>query len=203
MHTNLSLRIPAATSIFVTFVLLAASGTTILAQSPTPSPVIRLVDEETAVQSLQDPCELLSAMSSITLRRRDIQTTPPDYSDTAFSEASCDDSQVLNRFWEMPQVHWKPSGLWHNPLYFEEPNLERHGLTFGAAQPAVSAAHFFGNVVALPYHMANRHPHDCVYSLGDCRPGDAVAYYRHHEPFNKHAGLVEAAAVVGLVLLIP
>lgn len=205
MYTNDLPQEPVTTTILVTIALLfAIIAPESFAQTPeTQSPVVRLAAEDGVVHSLQYPCELQSAMSSISLRPDETRMTPPDYADAAFSDAACEDLNVLNRHWQMPQAQWSPTGLWHNPLYFEEPNLERHGLTFGVAQPAVSAAHFLGNVAALPYHMAIRHPQDCVYSLGDCRPGDPVPYYRYREPFNKHASITEAAAIVGLVLLLP
>ncbi len=44
----------------------------------------------------------------------------------------------------------------HNPLYFEEFNLERCGYTLGCAQTFVSACHFFGNALALPYRAVER-----------------------------------------------
>ena len=44
----------------------------------------------------------------------------------------------------------------HNPLYFEDINLERCGTTYGCAQTAVSAAKFFTQVAILPYRIVDR-----------------------------------------------
>jgi len=56
----------------------------------------------------------------------------------------------------------------HQPLYFEDANLERCGMHTGKCQPSVSALKFLGNVVILPYRMLIWNPHECHYSIGDC-----------------------------------
>lgn len=56
----------------------------------------------------------------------------------------------------------------HNPLYFEEANLERCGIGHGCCQPAVSAAHFVGRAALLPFSLLTACPGDCVTTLGDC-----------------------------------
>lgn len=147
--------------------------------------------------------QLLTPLADITLRPQTKGLAPKDYALQAFHETAQPDSAVLKRNWQLAHSQWAPTSLWHKPLYFEDVNLERHGLSFGIAQPAVSATRFVGNVVALPYHMVRQHPHDCVYDLGHCRPGNCVPFYRHHAPFDKVAGLAEAGTLVGMVLLIP
>lgn len=56
----------------------------------------------------------------------------------------------------------------HNPLYFEDANLERCGVGHGLCQPAVSAAQFLGRTALLPYSVIANPPCDCVTTLGDC-----------------------------------
>ncbi|QDT52112.1 hypothetical protein Pan44_01210 [Caulifigura coniformis] len=56
----------------------------------------------------------------------------------------------------------------HNPLYFEEANLERCGIGHGVCQPAVSAASFIGRTALLPYSLLVTPPCSCVTTLGDC-----------------------------------
>jgi hypothetical protein len=56
----------------------------------------------------------------------------------------------------------------HRPLYFEQPNLERCGVSCGIFTPYVSAAGFAGHVVLLPLHMLLDPPCTCVPTLGDC-----------------------------------
>jgi hypothetical protein len=88
-------------------------------------------------------------------------------------------------------------------LYFEDENLERHGFSYGIAQPAVSAAHFFGSFLTMPYQMVDQHPHECVYTLGYDRPGTCTPYYHHRLPVNGAAGLAEAGVITGLIFLVP
>lgn len=58
--------------------------------------------------------------------------------------------------------------LMHQPLYFEDANLERCGQTSGCLTTAYSAVHFATSIAFAPYHMAVEHPHSCVPSLPDC-----------------------------------
>lgn len=70
---------------------------------------------------------------------------------------------------------WASPAFYHNPLYFEQPNLERFGNgTRKLFQPAVSAAHFFGSVPLAPYKMMVESPRSCTTTLGHKRPGDCV-----------------------------
>jgi len=56
----------------------------------------------------------------------------------------------------------------HNPLYFEERNLERCGNGYGCATTAVSAARFAGTTLALPILLLGEYPSDCVPAGPDC-----------------------------------
>jgi len=56
----------------------------------------------------------------------------------------------------------------HNPLYFEDANLERCGIGHGVCQPVVSAAQFIGRSALLPYSLIASPPSSCVTTLGDC-----------------------------------
>ena len=58
--------------------------------------------------------------------------------------------------------------LMHQPLYFEDANLERCGQTSGCMTTAVSAVHFATAITFSSYHMAVEHPASCVRSLPDC-----------------------------------
>lgn len=49
-----------------------------------------------------------------------------------------------------------PIAALHNPLYFQETNLERCGITWGCAQTATSAVDFFANAFMLPYRIAKQ-----------------------------------------------
>jgi hypothetical protein len=56
----------------------------------------------------------------------------------------------------------------HNPLYFEDPNLERCGQTHGLLTDARSAALFFGKIPVLPFLVIADSPDSCVRALEDC-----------------------------------
>ena len=56
----------------------------------------------------------------------------------------------------------------HNPLYFEDANMERCGIGYGCLTEMVSAGRFFGRVALLPASMVVDPPCSCVPSLGEC-----------------------------------
>lgn len=69
----------------------------------------------------------------------------------------------------------------YNPIYFEDMNLERCGLSCGCCvQPVVSGLHFFGTVAILPYKMLVSPPCSCVFPPGECPP---CFRYSHCENF--------------------
>jgi len=109
------------------------------------------------------------------------------------------------RGWPVNSFNWVASCLCHNPLYFEEANLERYG--YGCCecvQPAVSAAHFFATVPALPYMMAVDCPGSCDYTLGHYRPGSCPPWRYHCCTRVSCLGALSAGGVAtGLVFLIP
>jgi hypothetical protein len=60
----------------------------------------------------------------------------------------------------------------YNPLYFEDKNLERCGLSCGCCiQPVVSGALFFGTVALAPYKILITPPCSCVFPSGECPAG--------------------------------
>lgn len=117
-----------------------------------------------------------------------------------------------NRGWPFDSYHWCPSCLCYQPLYFEEPNLERYGYGCGCytccgstcIQSACSAAHFFATVPALPYMMAANCPCECNYALGDYRPGSCPPWrYQCCAPCSAFGAGAEGAAAYGLILMLP
>jgi hypothetical protein len=122
------------------------------------------------------------------------------------------DTCGTNRGWPMDCYHWCPSCLCYQPLYFEEPNLERYGYGCGCCsccgstciQSACSAAHFFGTVPALPYMMGANCPCECNYALGDYRPGDCNPWrYQCCAPCSAVGAVSEGSAAYGLILMLP
>lgn len=99
---------------------------------------------------------------------------------------------------------WKAAGYCHKPLYFEQWNFERYGHSYGwAADPFISAAHFFGTLPILPYKMGVELPWECVYPVGYYRPGNCAPWTVPAFPISGRGLAVEAATVTGLVFLLP
>ncbi|TVQ00446.1 MAG: hypothetical protein EA381_07575 [Planctomycetaceae bacterium] len=108
------------------------------------------------------------------------------------------------RAWQPSKITWKASNLMHNPLYFQDVNLERYGHTAGPIlQPVVSSAHFFANIATLPYQMGVHLPRECQYPLGYYRPGDCAPWITPPVPLSLRGALFQAGAVGAAVGLIP
>ena len=108
------------------------------------------------------------------------------------------------RNWVPLTYTWKASALCHKPLYFEEFQVERYGHSFGpVAQPLVSTAHFFGNVLTLPYKMGIDPPHECEYALGYYRPGNCAPYLLPPVPLSYRGAMMQTGAMLGLFYLVP
>ncbi len=107
------------------------------------------------------------------------------------TECTFGDEDYLARSWQPTTLTWKATGVCHKPLYFEEPQLERYGHTTGHfVQPLLSGAHFFLNLVALPYHAGINPPWECQYPLGYYRPGQLCTLARAAGAFERARGLV-------------
>lgn len=100
-------------------------------------------------------------------------------------------------------IFWEAPAIAHRPLYFEDVNLERHGRKVPLIQPALSAAHFFGRVPALPYLMVSERHRQPRYPLGHYRPGSQAPYEWYLPRPSLGGGVVEAAAVTGLLFAFP
>jgi hypothetical protein len=110
------------------------------------------------------------------------------------------------RGWARSGYHWEATALAHQPLYFEQVNLERYGYAptrsrFG--QSILSAAHFFGSVFILPYRLGAEPVHEHQYVLGHYRPGSCAPYKIHRPPLDWKGGALETATIVGLIFAIP
>jgi hypothetical protein len=171
------------------------------------------LDEEVGVAS--PACELqLPPISAVTTDIRPPQgdlpfdcarpKLPP--TGVAAGEAPC-------RQWPQILYPWEATGYCHRPLYFEEVNLERYGYLFcddrcggvpaGLVQPVLSGAHFFATVPLLPYTITAEPPCECIYTLGEYRPGSPVPYQIHRLPLRPLAGGAEACAITGLIFAVP
>lgn len=98
---------------------------------------------------------------------------------------------------------WTASNLCHNPLYFEQPGLERYGHTIGPLQPVLSGAQFLATIPALPMLMAIDPPNECVYALGYYRPGSCAPRKWSPIPYSTRGALATGGIATALVFLIP
>jgi hypothetical protein len=81
--------------------------------------------------------------------------------------------------WNSMGYCWSSPAFCHRPLYFEQPNLERYGIGHGHyVDPWLSAAHFYGNVMVLPFKAVWDPCWGKSCSLGNNRPGDCVPVQR-------------------------
>lgn len=78
---------------------------------------------------------------------------------------------------------WEAPNIFYNPLYIEDPGLERYGQSAGALQPSLSAIHFFSHVVTLPAQAIFERPFSCQTPLGYHRPGNCNPYLHYTLPW--------------------
>ncbi|MHC4878869.1 MAG: hypothetical protein ACYTGL_20660 [Planctomycetota bacterium] len=109
------------------------------------------------------------------------------------------------RGWEPISYSWEAPALKYNPLYFEDPLLERHGNEVHLIQPVVSAARFYATIPTLPYQMGTEDNSvlHTVYDLGNDRPGTCVPYSIPLLPFSLTGALTQGGAATALVFILP
>jgi hypothetical protein len=98
---------------------------------------------------------------------------------------------------------YTPWTICYRPLYFEDIALERYGKNVGCLQTGLSGVRFFGSIAALPYKMTRRPPRSCECSNGFSRPGDCPLPGYGNRRLQLDAALVEAAAIVAVIYIIP
>ena len=99
---------------------------------------------------------------------------------------------------------WQASNICYQPLYFEDPQLERYGHSYPFfVQPFVSMGRMTVQAVGLPYQMVLDPCCSSVYPLGYYRPGECSPKLIYQVPLNLEAALVEAGAITGVYFLFP
>ncbi len=117
---------------------------------------------------------------------------------------SIDDRSFPRRDFVDTTVTWKATGACHKPLYFEDVQLERYGHEWGPlAQPVISTARFFGDVIVLPYKMGIHPMNECQYSLGHYRPGSCAPWTVGPVPISLRGALLQAKVITGAALVLP
>lgn len=127
-----------------------------------------LLNTESMIGPLQSAESLFS--------RLNVSDGLQDVASPARSGPRADEADYL---WPPALYTWVSPVFHHNPLYFEQPNLERYGIGRArVVQPLLSSVHFFGSIPLVPYKTLTHHPRERVYSLGQARPGDCVPLQR-------------------------
>jgi hypothetical protein len=99
---------------------------------------------------------------------------------------------------------WQASNICYQPLYFEDPQLERYGHTYPFfVQPFVSIGRFTVQAAGLPYQMTIDPVCSAVYPLGFYRPGECAPKLIYQIPLNAEAALAEAGTIAGVYFLFP
>jgi hypothetical protein len=120
------------------------------------------------------------------------------------AEVALGDGVYAGRSIEGMVFNWEATNLYHNPLYFEDPALERYGHTHHElVQPFVSAGRLGVQLLGLPYQMTIDPVHKKMYALGWYRPGECAPYKHYQVPLNCHAAAVQAGWITGAFFLFP
>ena len=99
---------------------------------------------------------------------------------------------------------WQASNLYHYPLYFEDPSLERYGHAHDElVQPFVSMGQFGLQLVGLPYQMTIDPVCKKRYALGWFRPGECAPKQVKQIPWNTKAAINQTAATTGMWFALP
>lgn len=114
-------------------------------------------------------------------------------------------SGSAERYFPHLEFYWAASNIYHNPLYFENPALERYGHVHfhDCVEPVYSMARFSAQFIGLPYQMALDHACRHQYALGWYRPGDFAPKLIYQPPLNARAAATAAGVYTGLFLLVP
>jgi hypothetical protein len=143
-----------------------------------------------------DPCEHLCPVPG---------KCPPNKDFLCPDEYSLPDSGSAERLFAQTDYYWLPSNTFHNPLYFEDPALERYGHIHycDCVEPFFSLARFGVQVVSLPYQMALDPVCKRQYALGWYRPGDFAPKKIYQVPLNGRAAATAVGVYAGLFWLLP
>ena len=96
----------------------------------------------------------------------------------------------------------EPGYVVHRRLYFEEKNAERYGWDAGFAQPLISLAYFYKDVLLYPSKLGSNMRERYETNAGKYLPGSPVPYYLYPPEITLVGAALGAAAIVGTVFLL-
>ena len=127
----------------------------------------------------------------------------PDASDPQQTTSVPAEHHYVPEPWHQSHASRNTYPIRYQPLYFEDPNMERCGETGGCLTEVKSIAHFAGRIPLLPYMMASDSPHKCVPALPDCPTCQQLGRNAYLPKPTVKAIAVQAAATVGAIYVIP
>lgn len=119
------------------------------------------------------------------------------------------DASLLSSGYPPSCFAWAAPAVFHRPLYFEQPNVERYGHYVSVCegsnclQSAICAAHFFGTVPLMPYKIGADPCWERQYVLGTYRPGSCNPHQLVRPEASCRGLALQGVTVTGLVFLIP
>ena len=153
-------------------------------------------------KSLEDRCPSPKEMKPIHKITNNIR--PPEGDFPMYCPLVTKEDRFPVRQFAGTQFTWTASNVCHNPLYFEQPDVERYGHSAGPVlQPILSGAQFILTIPYLPALVAMNPPNECQYPLGHYRPGSCAPYMFHPLPVSVRGLIAEGGIIAGLVFLIP
>ncbi len=161
---------------------------------PSAAPLPTLEQQLAGQIKLAEKCISPRDLKSIRKITADISIKPEDLTGSKRlpPECSLGDTPLQPRHWRQITFAWTAASTSHNPTYFEDEQLERYGHTWGPVkQTAVSAVRFFATVPLLPYYMGVYPPNECIYDLGQYRPGSCAPHYLDPFPISIRGALYE------------
>ena len=96
----------------------------------------------------------------------------------------------------------EPGFVVHRRLYFEDKNSERYGWELGLAQPLLSLAIFYKDVLLYPAHLGSNMRERYSTNAGKYLPGSPVPYYIYPPEITVVGFVIGSAAIVGTVFLL-
>ncbi len=164
-------------------------------------------DESVGSQALQDiinrpmsAIQLGAALSPITAKGEALKT-PDGISEHPSSRLI--EIHYIAAPWTIARPPSFTFPIKYQPLYFEDPNLERCGASYGCLTEFSSIAHMGIRIQLLPYLMASNSPHACVRALPDCPTCCRFGIDAYIPQPTVKATAVDAAAIIGFIFLIP
>lgn len=167
-------------------------------QQQIPEEVPEESGELTGTSRLKTDIRTIKPTLSYALKGIDRNQLPDDF------DERIDNGEYVARQTSPTVLQWAPTNLWHYPLYFEDPSLERYGHSYHPlVQPFASTGRFATQLVGLPYQMTLHPVHSKEYALGYYRPGECAPKKFYQIPFNEEATMMQVATIAGLILIFP